>query len=645
MQFRRQAMTRTLGIGALTAALISSAAFADGERYASRSYKDAGADYTAVVTKPYIFYVGGAIGEYWIESSHTHQALNAWNNFAATQAFLNERGTGSMNGSDMTISAFMGLERRTNNVLLGVEFDANYIGFHRRTEVAPGIQNTPGGNGAADFFNSARISHLETLRLRLGYTFAQTTLFMTAGLALGEVEFSQSINFPFSTASFSDGRGMRYGWVIGAGLERQLSRDVSLRAEYLYADLGSVSRNYTNSCPAGNSTPLCSIGYGPGFDHRVEYDVTTQIARIGLKVAMSEFGGGGSEPYKAGAVPGAYVDYTGMKTDFTGLYISPIAGTISGQTTFALNRFNLGYAGGGSSFFDPATAGISGGNHTVKFDGFTFGGVLGYQKQFSSNLVLGADVGLHSGASADGRSDCTPDGVSRAVWQNQSASCSSRLLYDVAFRVRAGYAMDKWMVYVNGGPAFAKVDNDVTYGGTITAPNVPGGTLNASYFNEKGTYFTKGWTYGAGLEYEWKPGVIVGLSYNHTQLDDVIVDLRRLDGTTNSRRTIGTDPDVIGSSLKIKLGDTAQAPVAAPPAPATQQVAAAAAPPPAAAAPAPAAQPAAATPRPQRPRPAAARPAAARPAAAPAAKPAASPAKPVDGTPTEPAPQMGKPQK
>ena len=207
--------------------------------------------------------------------------------------------------------------------------------------------------------------------------------------------------------------------------------------------------------------------------------------------------------------------------------------------------------------------------------------------------------------------------------------------------------MDKWLLYVNGGPAFAKTENDVAFGGTV--PKTTGGTVSASYFNEHGTAFSKGWTYGAGLEYEWKPGVVMGLSYNHTYLQDVIVDLRRQDGSTNSRRTVGVDPDVIGSSLKIKLGDTAQAPAQAPPAPAAQQVAAAAAPPPAPA-PAPAAAPAT-----QRPRPAAARPAAQPAAAAPtpaaatapatATKPAPKPAVPVDGTPVEPAPQMGKPQK
>lgn len=565
-------------------------------------------------SKPYLFYVGGGIGEYWINSEHKHHAINGWEAFPVDKAFVEERGSGKINGSEFTISAFMGVDYRQHNWLLGWEFDANYIGFHRRTEVAPGLTM----NGQADFFNSIRISHLETLRARIGYTFGHTTLFMTGGLALGEVDFNQSINFPGSTASYADGRQMKYGWVIGGGIERQLSKDVSFRAEYLYADLGKLTKNYTNNCPnVGPANPFCLAFYNPGFDHRVEYDVSTQILRVGLKIAMSEFGGGDPEPYKAG-LAGAYVDYSAMKTDFTGLYISPIVGTLTGQTTFALERYNNL---GGMLPTPYGTTEV----HKVKLDGFTFGGVLGYQKQFG-NLVLGTDVSLQSGANVNGKSDCSP-----SLIRTLQATCASRLVYDAAWRIRAGYAMNKWMVYVNGGPAFAKIDNEVTYAGT-------GLPVPTHYLNEKGSAFTTGWTYGAGIEWEWKPGYIFGISYNHTYLEDVIVDLRRLDGSTNSRRLISTDPDVIGSSLKIKLGETAQAAVAPPPAPATQQVAAAAAPPPAAA------------PAPQRPRPAAARPSAARPAAAqPAATPAVKatpkPTQPSDGTPTEPAPAKGKPQK
>ena len=42
-----------------------------------------------------------------------------------------------------------------------------------------------------------------------------------------------------SAATFSHDKA---GWTIGAGVEAPLARDWSLKAEYLYVDLGSVDR-------------------------------------------------------------------------------------------------------------------------------------------------------------------------------------------------------------------------------------------------------------------------------------------------------------------------------------------------------------------------------------------------------------------
>ena len=427
VQAWQRLLMRSAAIGLSIALLAPITARADGERYSAGSYKDAPGAYTEVLGRPYIFYVGGAIGEYWLNSEHRHQALGNWTQPGneAVKAYLDQTGSAKINGSDTTVSAFFGLDYRHSAWLLGIEFDANYLGFQRRTEVAPGPVTIGGVAGVADFFNSARIAHMETLRARIGYTFNHTTLFMTAGLAVAEVDFNQSINFPFSSASYADGRHLQAGWVVGGGLERQLSRDVSLRAEYLYADLGRLTKNYTNNCP--NNVPLpasCgNAGYAPGFDHRVSYDVTTQIARVGLKVAMSEFGGGSAEPYKAGAVPGSYVDYASMKTDFSGLYISPIGGSISGRTTFALSRFNSGYGVFPNPLFvDPTKNDTA---HKVDLSGFVFGGVLGYQKQFG-NIVVGADVSLQGSAGAGGKADCTPTGQTVT---SVTAECTSRL-YD-----------------------------------------------------------------------------------------------------------------------------------------------------------------------------------------------------------------------
>ena len=209
----------------------------------------------------------------------------------------------------------------------------------------------------------------------------------------------------------------------------------------------------------------------------------------------------------------------------------------------------------------------------------TYGAALGYQKQFG-NLLLGADVGLSFGM-ADGDSDCTPstglDGKTSTgapIFSGVGIGCASEYAYSAAVRGRIGYAADNWLLYATGGPVFAKIDSSVDYSGTmkiidVTDPAnftskgstipVPYGsahsykTLDLNYFDEKGSSFTDGYTVGIGFQYEMQPGFVLGLSFNHIFLNDVVVDLRRAGGTTNSTRLVKPDPDIIEVGGKIRL--------------------------------------------------------------------------------------------
>jgi len=66
-----------------------------------------------------------------------------------------------------------------------------------------------------------------TLRPRLGYAMGPLLLYGTGGLAYG------------NPALFSMTGDSRLGWVAGAGVEYALSKNMSLRLEYLHSDLGA----------------------------------------------------------------------------------------------------------------------------------------------------------------------------------------------------------------------------------------------------------------------------------------------------------------------------------------------------------------------------------------------------------------------
>jgi len=103
-----------------------------------------------------------------------------------------------------------------------------------------------------------------TVRVRAGYTPWQNLLiYATGGLAYGEVETSFNaiatgftldtcpLNFTCTTGSSSS---VRAGWTAGAGFELMLDPHWSIKAEYLYVDLGSLSATATPA-PAGVPLP------------------------------------------------------------------------------------------------------------------------------------------------------------------------------------------------------------------------------------------------------------------------------------------------------------------------------------------------------------------------------------------------------
>lgn len=113
-------------------------------------------------------------------------------------------------------------------------------------------------------------SWLFTGRERLGWAADHWLVYVTGGLAVGKENFSQTITLlaPFvETASFSS---TRVGWTVGAGVEYALSRNWSIKGEYLHVDLGSVGLN-------GTTTPPFAGLANPG-----SVRLTTEIARAGV---------------------------------------------------------------------------------------------------------------------------------------------------------------------------------------------------------------------------------------------------------------------------------------------------------------------------------------------------------------------------
>jgi outer membrane immunogenic protein len=156
--------------------------------------------------------------------------------------------------------------------VVGFETDINYSGVNL---VSNGLAPIPTG-GAFVRTVSQTLPWFGTVRGRVGFLVSQPWLiYATGGLAYGRVKSSSITDFP-PPGSPDDFIGsaseLRLGWTAGAGFEYAIGTGWSVKAEYLYVDLGSI--NYTDICVES------TCGQPPSFQTTVA--TREHIGRIGI---------------------------------------------------------------------------------------------------------------------------------------------------------------------------------------------------------------------------------------------------------------------------------------------------------------------------------------------------------------------------
>jgi outer membrane immunogenic protein len=203
------------------------------------------------------------------------------------------------------------------------------------------------------------------------------------------------------------------------------------------------------------------------------------------------------------------------------LYAGLLGLTAASALAFSANAADLGPASGGYKDYAPAAV----------WSGFYFGGNLGYGQGASSDqLACDAACSGNTGAGTFG-------GVSPAGWlggvqagynwqgygspfilgietdiqastilgqgaDTSGAAYKSRLQALGTVRGRAGYAMDRALVYFTGGLAYGSVDNEA---------------VDGTYVNNQNSVVT-GYVLGGGLEYKVKRDLSFKVEYQYVNL-------------------------------------------------------------------------------------------------------------------------------
>jgi outer membrane immunogenic protein len=158
----------------------------------------------------------------------------------------------------------IGYSWQFGRVVAGFEADISYLGMNGQDSFfsppAPAIDGIT-------TTQSNKLDWLGTVRGRLGWlATSETLLFGTGGLAYGGAHASTTVfdiapgMCPALNAFCSTGSSSRtlVGWTLGAGVESKLTANWSVKAEYLYFDLGHLAdtASTTISIPAVNGMGL-----------------------------------------------------------------------------------------------------------------------------------------------------------------------------------------------------------------------------------------------------------------------------------------------------------------------------------------------------------------------------------------------------
>lgn len=162
-------------------------------------------------------------------------------------------------------------------VVYGIESDLQWSHIQQANTVnAPCCEPTL-TTGADLFSANANLDWFGTTRARLGILASpRLLLYATGGGAYGGATLTGNWFAP-ATPGFgypSSASATKGGGVVGAGFEYAFTGKLSLKAEALYYDMGTLTSSFT--CPAAATT--CSAGYTAQGAFRIE----GVLARFGL---------------------------------------------------------------------------------------------------------------------------------------------------------------------------------------------------------------------------------------------------------------------------------------------------------------------------------------------------------------------------
>ena len=199
------------------------------------------------------FYVGVHGGYGWGHTQDTHNP----NAFGQTL-------TGGFGGAQIGYNYQL-----QNNIVLGAEADIAYSGVGK---------DWGGSNQFDPYYGEDKIDWSGTIRARVGYSADRFMPYLTGGLAWANVDHKLgcdrnrvAVTIGGCNAAFETSKSdTAWGWTVGAGVEYAVTNNVTVKAEYLYTDLGK------------NDVTLVDVNYPTNPVNNREFDTSYNSVKLGL---------------------------------------------------------------------------------------------------------------------------------------------------------------------------------------------------------------------------------------------------------------------------------------------------------------------------------------------------------------------------
>jgi outer membrane immunogenic protein len=235
------------------------------------------------------FYVGGSVGGIWDDTR---------DNVYPTGCFLTSVTCGlgpaanpirsdsvRFNDAQFIGGGQAGYNWQSGRFVGGIEGDISWTGINQTILTTKAM--TPPLAGFMVHAEGVKEDWLATIRGRAGFTVTPNfLLYATGGLAFGHVQTAGAVAFTVTADTYAGASDdTRFGWTVGAGGEWMITPKWSIKAEYLYVDLGKQGDNLACTAPGICTAPP---QVAPGATYQADFRLHEHIARVGLNY---HFGG------------------------------------------------------------------------------------------------------------------------------------------------------------------------------------------------------------------------------------------------------------------------------------------------------------------------------------------------------------------